>query len=255
VQKKKKLKGTFCASFIMLYLIGLGLNSKSISIEALDAIRKIKEIYLEEYTVDFPYSKTELEEVLGKKIISKKREGIENLEILIPAKEKNVALLIYGSPLIATTHISIIAECLKEKIKYKIIDNASILDAITQTGLQIYKFGKITSMPLWKKNYEPESFIEILKGNRSISAHTLLLIDLGLEIKEAIRQLEIASKKNKFDLDKIVVCSRMGTKDQKIYFNKLDELKKIQIKRPYCFIIPEKMHFLEKEILEKMQTI
>ena len=38
----------------MLYLIGLGLNEKSISLEGLEAVKKCKKVYLEGYTVDFP---------------------------------------------------------------------------------------------------------------------------------------------------------------------------------------------------------
>ena len=51
----------------MLYLIGLGLNEKGITLEGIDAIKKCKKIYLEGYTVDFPYPITKLEKVIGKK--------------------------------------------------------------------------------------------------------------------------------------------------------------------------------------------
>ena len=39
----------------MLYLIGLGLNEKSISKESLASAKKCEKLYLEGYTVDFPY--------------------------------------------------------------------------------------------------------------------------------------------------------------------------------------------------------
>ena len=41
----------------MLYLIGLGLNEKGISLEGLEVIKKCRKVYLEEYTVNFPYKK------------------------------------------------------------------------------------------------------------------------------------------------------------------------------------------------------
>jgi len=41
------------------YLIGLGLDLKSISVDALDIIKKCKKVYLEDYTVDFPYKNQE----------------------------------------------------------------------------------------------------------------------------------------------------------------------------------------------------
>ena len=40
----------------MLYIIGLGLNVKGITKEGLDAIKRCKKVYLENYTVDFPYT-------------------------------------------------------------------------------------------------------------------------------------------------------------------------------------------------------
>jgi len=94
----------------MLYLIGLGLNEKGISKQGLEALDKCKKIYLESYTVDFPYSIEELEKVIEKKIIPANREKVENLSIVEEAKKENIALLVYGSPLFATTHITLIQE-------------------------------------------------------------------------------------------------------------------------------------------------
>ena len=37
---------------------------------------------------------------------------------------------------------------------------------------------------------------------------------------------------------------------KKIAYNTIDEFRDKNFKTPFCFIIPSKMHFLEKEILE-----
>ena len=58
----------------MLYIVGLGLNEKGISKEGLEAVKKCKKIYLESYTVDFPYSMKDLEKVFKKKVIILSRE-------------------------------------------------------------------------------------------------------------------------------------------------------------------------------------
>jgi diphthamide biosynthesis methyltransferase len=82
----------------MLYLIGLGLNEKSITREAFETLKKCKKIYLEGYTIDFPYEFSELESQVGKfEVLS--REDVESTKIIEEAKKKDVALLIYGSPL------------------------------------------------------------------------------------------------------------------------------------------------------------
>lgn len=235
----------------MLYLIGLGLNKDGISKYGLAVAKKCKKIYLENYTTDFPYSETELREVIGKKIYSADREFIESLEIVDEASKMDVALLIYGSPLTATTHISLIQEAKKSGVKYKIIYNASILDAVAETGLQLYKFGKIASMPAWKKNYEPDSFMEIVQQNQSMKAHSLILVDIGLEFQDALKQLETCADKYKIKLDKIVICQVLGTKNKKISYKTLKELKEFEnVRKPYCMIIPSKLHFIEKQVLE-----
>ena len=112
----------------MLYIIGLGLNVRSISKEGLDAISRCKRIYLENYTVDFPYTPHQLEEIAGKKVLPADRDKVESLEIVDEAKKLNVALLVYGSPLTATTHISLIQEAKEQKVKCQILYNASIFD-------------------------------------------------------------------------------------------------------------------------------
>ena len=235
----------------MLYIIGLGLNVKGISLQGLEALKKCKKIYLENYTIDPPYKVDELEKWIKKKIIPSKREFFENKsqELIKESKKENIAVLVYGSPLIATTHISLVQEAKKNRTPFQIIHNASILDAITETGLQIYKFGKIASMPKWEKNFVPESFIKIIKENQKIDSHTLILIDMGLELKDVINQIEISAKNNKIKLDKIIICQALGTKDSKIIYGKINKLKKIKIKKPFCIIIPSKLHFMEQDVL------
>ncbi|MDP7521058.1 MAG: diphthine synthase [Candidatus Pacearchaeota archaeon] len=235
----------------MLYLIGLGLNADGISKYGLDVVKRCKRVYLENYTVDFPYSEGELRDVLGKKIISLNREEVESLKIIDEAKKMDISLLVYGSPLTATTHISLIEEAKKCKVGYKVIYNASILDAVAETGLQIYKFGKIASMPKWKENFTPSSFMKIVQENQSMKAHSLILIDIGLGLQEALEQLIISAKEHDINLRRIVLCQALGTKYKKIFYEDIEELKDYKIKSPYCIIIPSKLHFLEKEVLEE----
>lgn len=235
----------------MLYIIGLGLNERSITKEGLDAIDKCKKIYLENYTVDFPYTLHQIEEILNKKIIPADREKVENLSLVDESQKLNVALLVYGSPLTATTHITLVDECKASKIKYKLIYNASIFDAIAETGLQLYKFGKVASMPTWQKSFEPDSFMKIVEQNMSQEAHSLILIDIGLDFEKALKQLKIAAENHNIPLKKIVVCQAMGTQNRKIMYRTIEEAQNFSgVLKPYCIIIPSKLHFVEKEVLE-----
>ena len=238
----------------MLYLIGLGLNERSISKEALEIIPRCKRVYLENYTVDFPYTEQALIDEIGKKVVPADRKKVESMEIVDESKKMDVALLVYGSPLSATTHIALINEASKCGIKYRVINNASIMDAVAETGLQMYKFGKTTSMPYWKQSYEPDSFMEIVKENQSIKAHSLILIDINMNITKAIEQLEKSAKNHDVKLGKLIVCQSLGTKRQKILYRSIDEIREFSgVQKPYCIIIPGELHFLEKEFLEKFE--
>lgn len=238
----------------MLYLIGLGLNKKGISLEGLEVMKRCKKVYLENYTVDFPYSITDLSEALGKDIVGLNREEVESLEFIDYAQRSDVALLVYGNPLMATTHITILDECSRSGIKTKVIHAGSIFDAISETGLQAYKFGKVASMPAWKKSYTPDSFMEIVKDNQRAKAHSLILIDIGLDIQDAFDQLEKSAEKHDIKLSKILVCQGLGTVKQKIFYRDFKVLKEefTGVRKPYCLIIPSKdLHHVEQEYLER----
>lgn len=244
----------------MIYLIGLGLNNDDISLKAIDELNKCDTIYLETYTTEFDVDKkiNFLKKFTkNKNIIKSPRKNIENNpEIITQAKTKNVGVIIYGDPLIATTHTALLQQAIQDKIKYEIIHNISVLNAITNTGLHIYKFGKIASLPKWQLNYKPDSFYHIISDNQKIDAHTLLLIDIGLDFKDALSQILTTLKKHKSKLinDKIIVCQRLGQKDEKIFYGMAVDLKKIKvkIKHPFCIIFPSKLHFTESEFLNKV---
>jgi len=234
------------------YLIGLGLDLKSISAEALEILKKCGEIYLESYTVDFPYNISDLD-YLGKiKIL--KREDVEDESILKNANTRDVALLVYGDSLSATTHTQLINKCINEKIEFRVFHNASILTAVAKTGLQLYKFGKTASMPTWQedKNYKPDSFLELVIDNQKIKAHTLLLVDIGLDLKDAKQQLQEALKDSRLNLSKIILCSQLGTENSKIFYGVLEKLPE-EVEKPYCFIIPSDLHFIEQEALDLLR--
>ena len=236
----------------MLCLIGLGLNENSISLEGKEALDKCSLVYLESYTVDFPYTIESLQKSLGKKIEKLGRDKVESSKLVIEAKTQEVALLVYGCPLFATTHTTLLLDCKKQKIKTRVIYNASVFDAIAETGLQLYKFGKITSMPKWQKSFTPDSFLDIVKENNSIKAHSLILTDIGLKLEDALSQLELACKNKNIKLDKIIISSSLGTDKAKIYYDKPENLKTKKVSMPFCIIIPSELHFLEKEYLEKI---
>ncbi len=231
----------------MLYIIGLGLNEKGISKQGLLALEKCRKVYLESYTVDFPYDIEDLH--LGKKIKALERKDVESNRLIKEAKSKKIALLVYGSPLFATTHISLILDAEKQGVKTKVIYSSSVFDAVAETGLQLYKFGKITTMP----DKRDVDFLKYVSDNMKIKAHSLILVDIGLGFKRALEQLENAAEKENINITKLIICSKLGTDDSKIYYDDINNLKKEKIEKPFCFIIPSEMHFLEGEGVERFR--
>jgi len=233
----------------MLYLIGLGLNRNGISKEAQQIVEKAHKVYLEGYTVDFPYNVEDLH-LSRKKIEVLDRKKVESNMLIKEALSKKIVLLVYGSPLFATTHLSLLLDAKEQGVRTKVIYSASVFDAIGETGLQLYKFGKIASMPDWKDKGKSDSFMDLIKDNQSIKAHSLILCDIGLDFASALEQLQEAADAKKVKLDKIVVCSRMGSDDRRISYNTIDKLRKKDFEMPFCLIVPSDMHFLEEEGLK-----
>ena len=244
-----------------LYFIGLGLNNeKDISVKGLEAIKKCDIVYLENYTSVLNCKKEDLEKFYGKKIILARRNLVEeSSEIIENAKTKNVAFLVAGDPLVATTHIDLFLRAKKEDIKCNVIHNASIVSVVGVTGLQVYKFGKITSIPLENENIE--SPYDVLKDNLSLGLHTLFLLDLNpeeekfLSVNDAIRYLlKVELKRNEkvFSEKTICVgCARLGSENQLIKAGTAKDLLKINFGKPvHCLIVPGKLHFMEEEGLK-----
>ena len=244
-----------------LYFIGLGLNNeKDITINGLEVIKKCDVVYLESYTSVLNCTKEDLEKFYGKKIIPARRTLVEadSNEIIENSKTENVAFLVAGDPLVATTHIDLFLRAKKEGIKCSIIHNTSILSAVGVTGLQTYKFGKTTSIPLENDNVEAP--YDVLKDNLSLGLHTLFLLDLEpeenkfLSVNDAIRYLlKVELKKNErvFSEKTLCIgCAGLGSKNQVIKSGTAKELLKFNFGKPvHCLIVPGKLHFMEEEML------
>lgn len=248
-----------------LHLIGLGLSTeKDISLKGLETIKKCDKIYLENYTSLLQCSIADLEKLYGKKIIPADREKTEQQfeKILQEAENKEVAFLVIGDPFSATTHTELFKEAREKKILIKVIHNASILTAIGITGLQLYKFGKTTSIPFMDNYSTLETPYHILRENQSFGMHTLFLLDLKPEekkfmtVNQALDVLETIEKRKKENIIKkgmmVVGCARLGSDNFVIKTGPLEKIKKIDFGKPlHCLIIPaQKLHFAEEEMLK-----
>lgn len=264
-----------------LYMIGLGLgDEKDITIKGLEAIKSCDYIYLEHYTSILPNCQiSKLEQFYEKNIIIANRELVEQQseKIIEQAKDFNVAFLVVGDVFGATTHTDFILRAKNKKIPIQIINNASIINVVSNTGLELYKFGKTTSMVFFEENWKPKNVYETLQGNLSLGLHTLILLDIkiaessienikrGIEeklpprfmsINQGLKQLlELESIENKQIISEETIaigCARMGCSDELIKTGTIKNLLKTNFGNPVqCIIIPGKIHFIEEEAINQ----
>lgn len=303
-----------------LYLIGLGLgNEKDITVKGLDVVRKAKFVYLESYTSKLNCSVEELEKFYftnteksnekkenentkdsktenkntAKKIILADRNLVENNaeEILNNAKTSDVAFLVVGDVFSATTHHDLRLRALNAGIKVEIINNVSIMTAVGITGLDLYKFGRTTTIVFPEPNFSPETPYGIIKMNLANGLHTLCLLDIKVEvnadkensanwknnatekdnakagkkrdvymdINDALHLLLAIEEKRKEKVidenTKVIGCTRLGSKNQLIKFGTIKQLLTFDFGKPlHALIIPCKLHFMEEEVLDEYKV-
>src|SRR3989338_2149244 len=247
-----------------LNLIGIGLSTeKDITVKGLEIVKKCDKVYLENYTSLLQCSFSDLEKFYGKKIILADRATAEQKdeEIVKEAKNKEIAFLIVGDPFSATTHIELFKLAKEKKVPVQVVHNASVLTAVGINGLQLYKFGKVTSIPFLEDHPNLETPYNVLKENQQQGLHTLFLLDLKpdqqkfMTVNQALEILEkIEAKKKEKLLSKdtlVIGCARLGSEDAVIKSGSCEKVRKQSFgKAPHCLIIPGKMHFSEEEVLK-----
>ena len=265
-----------------LYLIGLGLyDEKDITVKGLETVKKCDYIYLEHYTSVLGVSVEKLEKYYHKKIIVADRDLVEKNadEIIDKAVKKDVAFLVVGDVFGATTHTDFMIRAKEKDVKIEIIHNASIMNAIGVTGLELYKFGKTTSITFPEENFKPTTAYEVILSNSKIGLHTLCLLDIKvaedsiedmrkgiknplpprfMTVNQGIQSLLEMEKEKKLGLIKettlVIGCARIGAPDQKIVYGTIKELLTLDFGAPlHCLIVTGNLHFMEEQALSMYQ--
>ena len=247
----------------MLYLISLGLaDEKDMSLKALETAKKCDSLYIELYTTKMETDSKKIEELVGKEVKDLPRSGMEeeSTKLIEEAKTNNVGIFVGGDALSATTHLSLLIDAKGQGIEFRIIHGSSILTAVAETGLQLYKFGAATTLVYPQENYKPTSCYDTILKNRKIGLHTLILLDVKppryMSVKEGLEVLFDIEKDRKENLITedtfLVAASQLGSKKQKIKYGKAKDLVKESFDQPAVLILPGDLHFLEKEFLESL---
>ncbi|MEK6874583.1 MAG: diphthine synthase [Nanoarchaeota archaeon] len=246
-----------------LYMIGIGLHDyKDITLKGLEIVQQADHVYIDSYTSILHTPLEQLETFYKRPIKCATRETIEiQGDIIINlAKEKKIAFLIIGDVFGATTHTDLYLRAIKSGVNVEYIPNASILTAVGITGLSLYKFGKVASIPFNATQHNIDTPYHALAQNQKHQLHTLFLLDLDpytehfMTIQEALeelRHMETRNNQNIFsDNTTCIVCARIGGPDMFIKVGLAKEITHIDFgKPPYCIIIPATLHFMEQELL------
>uniref|UniRef100_A0A3Q0SQA5 diphthine methyl ester synthase n=1 Tax=Amphilophus citrinellus TaxID=61819 RepID=A0A3Q0SQA5_AMPCI len=265
----------------MLYLIGLGLgDATDITVKGLQAVRSCSRVYLEAYTSVLTVGKEALEEYYGKQLILADRDLVEQGadEILENADVTDVAFLVVGDPFGATTHSDLVLRAVNAGIPYKVIHNASVMNAVGCCGLQLYNFGETVSVVFWTETWRPESFYDKICKNRKAGLHTLcllvchlvkvLIIDFrGKKIYEPPRFMTVSQAADQLiqiihrrreegeelGMTEDTVCvgvARLGSDDQMIRVGTLHQLVSCNLGAPlHSLVITGRLHPLEVDML------
>jgi len=271
-----------------LYLIGIGLyDEKDITVRGLEVVKNCETIYLEHYTSILSHDKETLESFYGKDVIIASRDLVEKEaeeKLIIPAKEKNVAMLVVGDALGATTHTDLMIRAKELGVNVEVIFNASVLNAIGVVGLELYKFGKTTSIVFPDADWYPSTPYDVVKENNSIGLHALCLLDIKVaepsreEMRKAIMEerepkpmpprymtvkeslevlLRIEEDKKEQVISKetlVIGVARLGHPDMKIIAGTVEELMLVDFGEPlHSLIIPGKLHHIEEEVIKSLR--
>jgi len=239
----------------MLIFIGTGIwDEKDISLRGIEAARRADEVYAEFYTSKPSTNAEKLSDLLGKEVKILDRKDLEerSIELVRRAKEADVALLIPGDPMIATTHAAIRVQAKQLGVETRIVHSSSIISAVCGiTGLHNYRFGR--SATISYPHPTTSTFpAETVRANRKINAHTLLFLDLHPEpmrIPEAISLLE---KMDETFMELFAVgIARAGAEDCELKCDRLKKLRRFDFGPPMhvLVLLAPKIHITEYEYL------
>jgi diphthine methyl ester synthase len=265
---------------MVLYLVGLGLGDEDdITVKGLKIVQQCDLVVLEAYTSVLGIVKKErLEELYGKSIVVADRDTVETqADEMILQENKNVAFLVVGDPLCATTHTDLWLRARQKGIEVHIVHNASIMGAAASSGLSLYNFGQTVSIPFFEDNWKPTSFVPKLEYNLKGNMHTLCLLDIKVKepdfeamikgkteylpprfmsVSTAAQQLieaqELLEGDAAYGTALCVGLARMGHPSQQIVAGTLQELAQVDMGAPlHSLIICGELHDLEMEVLKE----
>lgn len=252
-----------------LYLVGMGLSYKYLTLEALEAIAKADRVFVDTYTGQVDLEG--LEKVLAKSFVKVSRRELEEgsgrviLELL--EEGKRVVLLVPGDPLVATTHVTLLLEAHARGFGFHVIPGVSIVPtALSMSGLMVYKMGKIATVVYPKDGIVYEYAYDVIKANDSLNLHTLLLLEydgekgIAMRASEAIeilKSIEETRREGVIRDDRLVsVVASLGYPDFIVCVGELKRILMLKVEvvpQTLVFASP-RLHPIEVEMMKVVSS-
>ena len=274
-----------------LLLVGMGLGRmEGMTLEALHAAKSADHRRYEAYTALWPEDElVRLEKEIGPVQRVMRPEVEEPEELLALATTSLVALLVVGDPLQATTHVDLQLRALEAGVECRVFHGLSITTLVTgAVGLSNYRFGRQTTFTYPYGGWVATSPLEVVAGNWGQGLHTLVLLDLdptgqGVgdqrpmtpadaarsmrmmwtklderepHLSEDTEQISVAAAveaylKASVDDVRVVLCSDMGTPEQRIVTTTVAGLEDESGGRLNCLVFPAGTGEIEEKALAR----
>jgi len=262
-----------------LALIGIGPGKvSSMTLEAVELAQRADVRLYEAYTALWSEeSLAELEDEVGS-IQRIMRPTIEQPEDLLEmARTQYVAVLVVGDPMQATTHIDLQLRAESAGIPVRVVHGISITTLVPgTTGVSNYKFGRSTTLTYPYGEWIATSPLEVMMQNYLQKLHTLVLFDLdpsgagtgdqlpmqSSDAAESIakmvakyKEMELTPEQNgmieEIDALEVVLCSDLGTADQRLQTTTIGNLGTKRSGRLNCMVLLANLSEIEREAVNR----
>ncbi len=245
-----------------LYIVGLGLGSGDLTINALNVIRNVDVVFMETYTSKAPRDLIKYVESIRRDIRPVSREDLENRSGDIIMRElangRNAALLVIGDPMIATTHAAMAVIARRRGFDVKVVNSVSIVCAlISQLGLSPYKLGPIATVTYPRMGVLSTRAYDVLSDNLERGLHTILLLDIRddggfMSANEAVDILRRLEEERRLGIVNerllVIYVARLGWVDQRIVVSTINNAPDIG-DTPHTIVIPGLLNPVEVDYL------
>jgi diphthine synthase len=256
----------------LLVLAGAGVHPGSVSAEVAEAVSRADAVYVDSYTMPGVAWLVEwARRHAPDRIVVASREALESgaPRIAEEARDGLVVVLVPGDPLIATTHISLLAEASARGVEWRVIPGVSgVVSAKTLSGLQYYRFGRTITIPGPWRGVKAVSIVAQLYGNLCVGLHTLLLLDVseeGRQLDPAAGAAELSRLEEElagevgFDpiLHRLMaaVVERAGTPEASVYWGRLAGIRAGRWREPSSIVLPGIIHGSEADMIMRVYGV